>query len=230
MSQGPLAPIHDERLVELTGAHVSTVRRWKRRAARIPLWLQRLVRICVQGELADIDRAWRGWRIVRGHLVSPEGSSYTPGAVRAGHLWKCRALELGARERQARIAHDADAANNERLERLAAVHRALEHARQSFEDVTRDLSSMERNRVYCSSPGVAPAPAARPGRILGRIGPKHGVSAGLLLEVVDPRVSSRDGAQHLIELAPHPHGESAACESCADEREQDALGQAHGGG
>jgi uncharacterized protein DUF3653 len=151
MSQGPLAPILDERLVTLTGAHVATVRRWKKRG-RVARWLACLVRVCIQGELDDVDRAWRGWKIRNGELVSPEGSTYTPGAVRAGHLWKCRAIELGALRRKQTAAIEADPANNEHLERLALMHRALEQAQGAFDQVTRRLTASERNRVYCSEP------------------------------------------------------------------------------
>ncbi len=91
MSTGnALAPIHDAHLVELTGVHPVTVRRWKK-LARLPRWLERLVRVCIRGELDDVDRAWRGWTIRNGELVSPEGLTYTPGAVRASTLWRRRA-------------------------------------------------------------------------------------------------------------------------------------------
>lgn len=221
MSQGPLAPIADERLVELTGAHVTTVRRWKRKA-RLPRWLARLVRVCLAGELDDVDRAWRGWKIRNGELVSPEGASYTPGAVRAGHLWKCRALELGALRRKTTIAIDADPVNNAHLDRLATLRRALEHADKAFEDVTRRLTAGERNRVYCS-----PAPAATPRpRILRRVAAQDRMGAGLLLQLVDPGMSPLDGPQHFVELRAHPDGEPAAHERAADEREHDALGDA----
>lgn len=225
MSTGnALAPIHDAHLVELTGVHPVTVRRWKK-LARLPRWLERLVRVCLQGELGEIDRAWSGWRVVRGELVSPEGLSYSPGAVRASTLWRARALELGALERRSRIAFDANPANFEHAERVAAVHRALEDARRALDDITGRLSTSERNRIFCS-PGT-PAPAARP-RIRGRlVGAEHGVSTGLMFELIDARVGALGGAQSLVDLAPERCDRDATGERRAHESQDDSLREAH---
>lgn len=40
---------------------------------------------------------WRGWRLLRGLLVSPEGETYTPGSIRA---WFYERQELAALRRQ----------------------------------------------------------------------------------------------------------------------------------
>ena len=159
MSTGnALAPIHEAHLVELTGVHPVTARRWKK-LTRLPRWLERLVRVCVRGELDDVDRAWRGWRIRAGELVSPEGLTYTPGAVRASTLWRRRALDLGALDRRSRIAFDANPANFENADRIAAARRALEEARLALEQITNGLSTSERNRIFCgSTPSSAPRP------------------------------------------------------------------------
>lgn len=148
MSQGVLAPIHDEHLVELTGVHPVTVRRWKK-LARIPRWLQRLVRVCLHGELAEIDPAWRGWRLVRGELVSPEGRAFTPGAVRASVLWRARALELGALDRRRRVQIEADPVNRAGIAKLRALELALQSARRAMDDITDGLRTDERNRILC---------------------------------------------------------------------------------
>jgi len=223
MSTGnALAPIHDAHLVELTGVHPVTVRRWKK-LARLPRWLERLVRVCLQGELGEIDRTWSGWRIVRGELVSPENLTYTPGAVRASTLWRSRALELGALDRKHRIARDADPTNGAHLERLARTHRAIEEARKAFDDLTWSLSAIERNQVYCS---VAPAPAAPPGgRVIGadrRIGPRP------ILELIETRVGAGGLRVELLESLAEGRPGDAPGERAADERENDALAQCHG--
>lgn len=75
-------------LERLTGAHRTTVARWKRRARAglaAPPWLVRLVNAVHRGHLGDLSAAWRGWLINPrdGQLVSPEGLCVTPGQVRA---------------------------------------------------------------------------------------------------------------------------------------------------
>lgn len=82
MTSGALHGVPVGALVAITGAHVTTARRWKR-APRVPAWLARLVRVLIEGELGDVSESWRGWRLVRGELISPEGWTATPGEVRA---------------------------------------------------------------------------------------------------------------------------------------------------
>lgn len=71
-----------EVLCALTGAHLTTARRWKK-TRRCPRWLQRLIRLCVEGELGAIARQWDGWSIRGKTLVSPEGWAFTPGEIRS---------------------------------------------------------------------------------------------------------------------------------------------------
>jgi len=71
-----------ERLSALTGTHLSTARRWKKKR-RCPRWLQRVIRLCVLGELGEIHRAWDGWVIRDQYLVSPEGWRFSFGEIRA---------------------------------------------------------------------------------------------------------------------------------------------------
>lgn len=82
MCKESLAGIRAEQLAALGCVHLSTARRWKR-TGKCPRWLERLVRVCHRGELDDIHRAWRGWRLERGELISPEGWQFSPGAVRS---------------------------------------------------------------------------------------------------------------------------------------------------
>lgn len=87
-------------LERLTGAHRTTVARWKLRARAgwLPAWLARLVNTLHRGHLDDINAAWRGWLINPhdGHLVTPEGVSVSQGQIRAlPQLYELRrALEL----------------------------------------------------------------------------------------------------------------------------------------
>lgn len=69
-------------LVEITGCTDRTARRYKRLQV-LPPWLARLVAICLEGELGEISRAWRGWRLAHGELISPEGWRFNPGQIHA---------------------------------------------------------------------------------------------------------------------------------------------------
>jgi hypothetical protein len=74
--------ISAEGLAQLTGAHITSARRWKRLPV-LPQWLARFVRVLVEGHLEEIAGAWTGWRIVAGELIAPEGWTFTPGDIRA---------------------------------------------------------------------------------------------------------------------------------------------------
>jgi hypothetical protein len=51
------------------------------------------------GDLGAIDDGWRGWRLIRGELVSPEGWKYRPGELYALPILRerVRALERETR-------------------------------------------------------------------------------------------------------------------------------------
>jgi len=85
-------------LATLTGAHPTTARRWKR-AQRVPPWLTRLARVIIDGELGEVSPDWRGWRLVRGELVSPEGWTATPGDVLALPLMRGQIAAYQAAQR-----------------------------------------------------------------------------------------------------------------------------------
>lgn len=83
----PLDWITHPELARLTGAHRTTVRRWKllSRAGWLPVWLERLVNAVHRGQLGEIHPAWHGWMINQrdGELVTPEGVCVTMGQIRA---------------------------------------------------------------------------------------------------------------------------------------------------
>jgi hypothetical protein len=91
-------------LADLTGVHLATARRWKR-TGKCPRTVERLVRVCHRGELDDIHRTWRGWRLVRGELISPEDWRFTPGAVRSVPLLERQVKDL---QRERRFIAQAD--------------------------------------------------------------------------------------------------------------------------
>jgi hypothetical protein len=64
---------------DLCGVTTRTIRRWEK-AGRCPVWFLTLCR-AYGGRLdalRDSGDGWRGWRLVAGALVSPEGITYTP--------------------------------------------------------------------------------------------------------------------------------------------------------
>jgi hypothetical protein len=76
--------IGPDELAHLTGAHITSARRWKR-LLQLPRWLQLLIDTVHRGRLDAINPAWRGWMINPhdGQLVTPEGTSVTQGQIRA---------------------------------------------------------------------------------------------------------------------------------------------------
>ena len=66
----------------ICGVDITTARRWKRGAQRPPDWALCLIR----GDLSFFDPKWKGWRIIRGDLVSPENWIITKGDVLAQRL------------------------------------------------------------------------------------------------------------------------------------------------
>lgn len=64
------------------GVDLTTARRWKRGAQRPPPWAFPLL----TGDLGFFDPVWKGWRLIRGDLVSPENWIITLGDVLAQRL------------------------------------------------------------------------------------------------------------------------------------------------
>lgn len=69
-----------EQLAERTGVSLRTARRW-RQTGQYPPWAAILIRVMIRGDLGAIDPAWRGWRLIRGQLVSRENWIFPPGEV-----------------------------------------------------------------------------------------------------------------------------------------------------
>lgn len=71
-----------ELLAQLTGVHIDTARRWKRRG-RVPHPYTLLIHLRTSGDLGAIDPHWQGWRLVGGKLWTPEQQPLAPGDLRA---------------------------------------------------------------------------------------------------------------------------------------------------
>lgn len=74
-----------------------TLRRWES-TGRAPVWALDKLHVRAYGLPLDAE-PWRGWRLWRGALVSPEGLEYTPGTLRA---WQFKQQELETLRRQFR--------------------------------------------------------------------------------------------------------------------------------
>lgn len=70
------------RLIELTGVHPDTARRWKREQY-IPRPWDLIVQLRMQAPLGELAQPWDGWHLRKDLIISPEGWSFTPGQVRA---------------------------------------------------------------------------------------------------------------------------------------------------
>lgn len=73
-----------EVIAERCGVDVSTARRWKSGATRIP----RTAELVLEADLGAFARAWRGWHIDGDELVSPEGWRIKCGEVLAVPLMR----------------------------------------------------------------------------------------------------------------------------------------------
>lgn len=79
MSQIPneLYGIPVNEIARICGVDLATARRWKRGATCPP----KTALMLLAGDLGVFDVRWRGWRIQKGSLVSPEGWSASTGDV-----------------------------------------------------------------------------------------------------------------------------------------------------
>lgn len=69
-------------LMQLTGVHIDTARRWKRQG-RIPAHYETIAQLRLSGDLGAITGSWKGFKIADGKLWTPEGQPVAPGDVRS---------------------------------------------------------------------------------------------------------------------------------------------------
>lgn len=136
-----------EDLAELTDSHVTTARRWLR-TRELPAVVGRCLAVLRAGDLGGLSSAWAGWSVRGNALVSPEGSQFTPGDVRAGplHAETARLLrgQLYAATKTVEGAQD----RRVRLEALAALENALAAATAAVERLGGNLTDRERDEVF----------------------------------------------------------------------------------
>lgn len=134
-------------------------------------------------DLGEFGAAWRGWRLSRGELVSPEGWSFTPGAVRAGELYRRRVCESSERDRTERLALEADPINRSGIQLLATLQAALDHSARAMNEITDRLTSLERNRLFSAARALASS-APENQRLRRLEGGAGGGASSSLLKVV----------------------------------------------
>ncbi len=69
-------------LAELCGVSLRTAERWRSRG-KMPAAYALAVALLRDGDIGVFSPDWRGWRLVRGELVSPERWTFRPGEVAA---------------------------------------------------------------------------------------------------------------------------------------------------
>ncbi len=97
-------------IAQVCGVDITTARRWKRGAICPP----QSALFLLSGDLGFIDRAWAGWCIKRGLLISPEGWEATPGHVRYTRLHETQIASYQSQIR--RLKAELEAALTNQLE------------------------------------------------------------------------------------------------------------------
>ncbi|MFT3905141.1 MAG: DUF3653 domain-containing protein [Steroidobacteraceae bacterium] len=83
-------------LAQLTGVTLRTAQRWKR-AGAIPQRYRDSLSLTLEGDLGHLCPQWRGFRLLKGTLMTPEGEALTPGDLRAVPIRKAQVRELERR-------------------------------------------------------------------------------------------------------------------------------------
>lgn len=68
-----------EEIARICKVGIRTARRWKSGESEMP----KTAEMVLAADLGMLDRAWRGWTIRKGLLISPEGWEASPGHVRS---------------------------------------------------------------------------------------------------------------------------------------------------
>jgi hypothetical protein len=84
-------PIKD--LVRLCGVDVTTARRWHRGSNLPPPYVLIYLNAKLLGDLSFLDPAWRGWKLIDGHLWSPESWRISMSDVLASRLHEAQLRE-----------------------------------------------------------------------------------------------------------------------------------------
>jgi Phage protein len=95
-SMSLLDELSNEELAKLTGAHITSVRRWRRRGS-LPKPISKLLEFVAQNRLDHWG--WKGWVFQDGKLTSPDGLAVTSGEVQAIQLHQQQLAHYQAQDR-----------------------------------------------------------------------------------------------------------------------------------
>lgn len=84
-----------ETIAERAGVDVSTARRWKSGATRLP----KAAQMIIEADLGCFGKDWKGWCIQGKDLVSPEGWKVSTGEIMALPLLRAQIAAYQAAER-----------------------------------------------------------------------------------------------------------------------------------
>lgn len=87
-------------IARLCGVDLATARRWRRQASCPPASAVFLI----NADLGCFDKAWRGWIMRRGLLVSPDGQEVAPNDIRAIPFMR---LQIHSYQLESRLQHMA---------------------------------------------------------------------------------------------------------------------------
>ena len=99
-----LEDITPEVIAEICRVHITTARRWKR-GEMPPFSAMKIINLHKNGELGEVDLRWHNWRLRNGLLISDDGSSFTPGQVRAIPFME---MQIDSYKRDQRSVRQAD--------------------------------------------------------------------------------------------------------------------------
>lgn len=92
------ARLSPSEVARITKRTPTTIRRWYRTNKAQESVLQLLSALC-GFSIPSKDPAWRGWSILHGRLVDPDGNEYTPAEIRS--IWAYRQMAQEYRRRNA---------------------------------------------------------------------------------------------------------------------------------
>ena len=147
-----------EELVRLTGAHISTARRWRQHGTMPPV-ISRALSLVQNAGLGALHAEWQGWRVTEeGTLVSPEGWDFTPGDLRATRVLQRKGTDPATdfdreREREA-LAREAVLTDRDRAENvntLVRLDRFVRRIRKEIRRATERLHPAEQERLWWES-------------------------------------------------------------------------------
>lgn len=99
-----LEDVTAELISEICRVHITTARRWKR-GEMPPFTALKIINLYKNGELGEVDLRWHNWRLRNGLLISDDGTSFTPGQVRAIPFME---MQIDSYKRDQRSVRQAD--------------------------------------------------------------------------------------------------------------------------